>query len=137
MGLKGANDCFPCTLKGPDAFVQCAILCFASSVRCPLFGAVDIHSWRVCRTCTKGSIFSLEFTYASLQGSKLYFALVAAVLGGNSVAVCAGLFTFLRCDIRPGPLSWCGTILIGCGSRARFCCRLGRGGRRVGWNGSL
>jgi hypothetical protein len=40
MGLKGANDCLPCIFKGPHAFAQCAVLCFSSSVCCPLLGPV-------------------------------------------------------------------------------------------------
>ena len=113
MGLKGANDCLPCILKGLDAFTQCAVLCFSSSICCPLFRAAGIHSWRVSSTGAKGSIISLEFIYASLQGGILCFALVAAVLGCNSVAMSAGLLTLLRCLVSPGPLSRCGNILVG------------------------
>src|SRR6266849_4156535 len=129
MGLEGANDCLPCILKGLDAFAQCAVLCFASSICCPLFRAAGIHSWWVGSTRAKGSIFGLKFTYASLQGGELCFALVAAMLGCNSVAVGAGVLSFLWCQVRPGPLSRC--ILVGCGCWTRFCCRLGGGGRRV------
>jgi hypothetical protein len=135
MSLKGANDCLPCIFKGSDAFAQCAVLCFASSVRCPLFRAVGIHSWRVRRTRAKSSVFSLEFTDASLQGGKLCFALVAAMLGCNSVAVGASLLALLRCHVRPGPLSRWGAILIRRGCRTRFRCRLGGSGRRGRWNG--
>jgi len=137
MGLKGANDCLPCILKGLDAFAQCTVLCVAISIFCPLFGAAGIHSWRVGGRRAKGSIFSLEITYASLQGGKLCFALVAAMLGCNSVAMGAGLLALLSCHSRPGPLSRCGIILVGCRCRTRFCCRLGGGGRRVRWNGGF
>jgi hypothetical protein len=137
MGLKGSNDCLPCILKGLDAFAQCAVLCFASSFCYPLIRAVGIHSWRVGGTRAKGSIFSLEFTYASLQGNILCFALVAAMLGCNSVAMGAGVLALLRCHDRPRSLSRCGIILVGCRCRARFCCRLGGGGRRVRWNGGF
>jgi len=137
MGLKGANDCLPCILKGLDAFAQCAVLCFASSICSPLFRAAGSRSWRVGSTRAKGSIFSLEFTYASLQGGKMCFALVAAMLGCNSVAMGAGLLALLSCHVRPGPLSRCGAILVGCRCRTRFCWRLGGGGGRVRWNGGL
>jgi hypothetical protein len=137
MGLKGANDCVPCILKGLDALTQCAVLCFASSICCLLFRATGIHSWRLGSTRAKSSIFNLEFIYASLQGSILCFALVAAMLGCNSVAMGAGLLSLLWCLVRPRPLSRCGTILVGCRCRTRFCCRLGGGGRLVRWNGGL
>jgi hypothetical protein len=137
MGLKGANDCLPCILKGLDTFAQCAVLCFASSICCTLFRAAGIHSWGVGSTRAKDSIFSLEFTYASLQGGKLCFALVAAMLGCNSVAMGASLFALLSCHGGPGPLTRCGTILVRCRCRARFCCRLGGRGRGARWNGDF
>lgn len=68
MGLKGANDCIPCILKGLYTFAQCAVLCIASSICCLLFRTAAIRSWRVGGTRTKDSIFSLEFANASLQG---------------------------------------------------------------------
>jgi hypothetical protein len=135
MGLKGTNNCLPRVLEGLHAFAQCAVLCFASSVRCPLFGAVGIRSWWMRRTRAKGSIFGLEFTYAGLQGGKMCFALVAAILSCNSVAVGAGLLAFLSSHVRPRPLTRRGAILIGCGCGTRFCCRLGGSGRRKGWRG--
>jgi hypothetical protein len=101
MGLKGANDCIPCILKGLDTFAQCAVLCFASGICCLLFRTAGIHSWRVGSTRAKGSIFSLEFTYASLQGSILCFSLVAAMLGCNSVAMGAGLLSLFWCYVGP------------------------------------
>ena len=114
MGLKGTNDCLPCILKGLDAFAQCAVLCFASSICCLLFKTASILSWRVGGTRAKGSIFSLEFAYTSLQGGILCFALIAAMLGCNSVAMGAGLLSLLWCKLSPRPLSRCGTILVGC-----------------------
>jgi hypothetical protein len=115
MGLKGTNNCLPRILEGLHAFAQCAVLCFTSSVRCPLLGVVGIHSRQMGRTRAKGSVFGLEFTYAGLQGGILCFALVAAILGCDSVAVGTGLLAFLGSHIRPRALSRRGAILIGCG----------------------
>jgi len=101
MRLKGADDCLPRGLKSPHAFAQCAVLLFASGVCGPLFGTIHGHcEWVGYNTRTKGPVFSLELTYASLEGRELCFALVAAVLGCDAVAVGAGLLAFLGCHVR-------------------------------------
>ena len=99
MRLKGADDCLPCSFKSPHAFTQCVVLSFASGIRGPPFGVVDSHREYVGHTRTKGLVFSLEFIYASFEGSELCLALVATVLGCDAIAVGAGLLAFIWCHV--------------------------------------
>lgn len=101
MRLKGADDCLPRSFKSPHAFTQCVVLGLASGIRGTLFGAVDSRWEYVGHTRTKGLVFSLEFIYASFEGSELCLALVTAVLGCDAIAVGAGLLALLRCNVRP------------------------------------
>ena len=99
MRLKGADDCLPRSFKSPHAFTQCAVLGFTSGVRGSLIGVVDSHWKCVGHTRTKGLVFGLEFIDASFEGGELCFALVAAVLGCDAIAVGAGLLALLRCHV--------------------------------------
>jgi len=128
--VKGANNCLPRALKGLYTLTQCAILRFASSVCCPVLGAVDRYWGRVGHARTEGSVLSLKFTDATLEGRELRFALVAAVLSCDTVAMGTSLLALLGCHTRPGALSRWGITFIRRGCRTRFCCRLGGRGWR-------
>jgi hypothetical protein len=128
VSLEGANNCLPCVLKSSHTFAQCVVLSLTSGVCRTVFCAIDSH-WKG-HTRTESSVLSFKLAYATLEGTKLCFALVTAVLSRDTVAVCTGFLALLWGHVRPSPLSWCGATFIGCRCWTGLCCRLGGSGRR-------